>query len=139
MLELVTRNWPAKLAVAIALVLVLRGFLKRIADPIAAATKSGVDPFAILAVEIVLLAAYTLGLFAFPGEFWRRAFKFICLMTAYMLLGPAIADLLAGAGVKGRVVSVLVGHLLALALGFMVYKVAWPILAPYAPGYNPAA
>ncbi len=137
------RNWPAKLLVFAGLVLVLRGFLWRLVHPLAAAVGVEVEPGAILAAEIILLAAYTLGLFAFPGPFWRRTVKFVCLMGAYMLVGPVLAlglSMLGMAGSPGQVAAAqMLGHVLALALGFAIYKLAWPHLAPRMPRFNPAA
>jgi hypothetical protein len=136
---LTTRNWPAKLIVWLLLVLALHGFLRRIADPLAAAMGGHIDASTAFIAEVVLLALYTLGLFAFPGQFWRRAFKFVCLMAAYMLLGPLIAAALPmGAGAWSIAAGVIVGHVFALALGFVVYKLAWPRLRPYEPAFNPA-
>jgi hypothetical protein len=37
------------------------------------------------------------------------------------------------------VTAVVVGHLAALAIGFVVYKLAWPRLKAYEPAFNPAA
>ncbi len=137
------RNWPAKLLVFAGLVLMLRGFLWRLVDPLAAAVGVEIGPATILATEIILLAAYTLGLFAFPGQFWRRAVKFVCLMGAYMLVGPALALGLSALGLAGSLGQVaaaeMLGHALALALGFAVYKLTWPYLAPRMPRFNPAA
>jgi hypothetical protein len=140
MSAVLTRNWPAKLIVWLLLVLTLHGFLRRIADPVAASMGGHIDAGAIFIAEVVLLALYALGLFAFPGQFWRRAFKFVCLMAGYMLLGPLIAAALSvGTSAWSNVAGLIVGHLVALAIGFLVYKLTWPRLRPYEPAYNPAA
>lgn len=140
MSAVLTKNWPAKLIVWLLLVLALHGFVRRIADPLAAAMGGRIDARAVFIAEAALLALYTLGLFAFPGQFWRRAFKFVCLMAAYMLLGPLIAAALPmGTGAWSIAAAVIVGHLAALAIGFVVYKLAWPRLRPYVPAFNPAA
>lgn len=139
---LFVRNWPAKLIVFLVIAFALQGFVARIVDPLAAAVDLSVGRGRMTAVELILLAAYTLGLFAFPGQFWRRAFKFVCLMAAYMLLGPVLAALLI-AGLGGTetlfAVSLVSGHALALVLGFLAYKAAWPHLQSRAPRFNPAA
>lgn len=113
-----------------------------VVDSVAAAMGGRIDPTALRVVEVALLAFYTLGLFAFPAQFWRRACKFICLMACYAVPGPILATLIAGAFGAGNLaltaMAQVSGCIAALFIGFVIYKLAWPRIEPFRPRFNPA-
>jgi hypothetical protein len=137
----------AAMALAFLLVALLySGFIAVVAVPIAAAGGASLDLRLIGAVELFLLAFYVIGLFAIPQAFWRRAFKFIALMTSYFLLGPLLSEAVAEAamplglsGVGAAILAQAIGRGLALAAGYLVYRLAWPLLETLKPAFNPAA
>jgi hypothetical protein len=141
------RHWLAMLIFLALIVFLYSGFLARIVEPIAAAMGNTPNTPVVRASEVLLLTLYTLGLFALPDAFWRRAFKFVCLITSYMLLGPALAvatDAALGqfqwGSPLGRAVTGQVGgHVVAIAVGYLIYWIGWTRLEPCKPAFNPAA
>jgi hypothetical protein len=125
---------------------VLFGFSLPLAGPIIEAAGGQINPPLNLWMEIPLLFAYSLGLFAFPDRFWRRFFKFTVLVANYLicmtLFAKALTDGLVWLGWSPGLIGTVLVQACALVgcitLGYGIYRLSWPRLERYQPRFNPA-